>query len=151
MHVSQIRRRKFAVAYFYFYRIPAGKYYLIFSDFFYHDVQLLIWYLYWNCHRNSKCHYMDGGCLSSPRWVSLLVAEIYYPETIQPINRRPPVHRSPVMSDDPPPINDYHPHQQYLHKRAVSNNESKSTSGKKTHCDGIDELGCFQVGLDFRY
>lgn len=92
---------------------------------------------------------MDGGCLSSPRWVSLLVAEIYYPETITPINRRPPVHRSPVMSDDPPPINEFHTYQQYLHKRAVpQNSESKSSSqSKKTHCDGIDELGCFQVIL----
>lgn len=89
---------------------------------------------------------MDGGCLSSPRWVSLLVAEIYYPETITPINRRPPVHRSPVMSDDPPPINEFHTYQQYLHKRAVpSNGEPKSSQPKKTHCDGVDELGCFQV------
>lgn len=90
---------------------------------------------------------MDGGCLSSPRWVSLLVAEIYYPETITPINRRPPVHRSPVMSDDPPPINDFHTYQQYLHKRAVpTNSETKpNSSTKKVHCDGVDELGCFQV------
>ncbi len=90
---------------------------------------------------------MDGGCLSSPRWVSLLVAEIYYPETITPINRRPPVHRSPVLSDDPPPVNDFHTYQQYLHKRAVPpSGESKSASvTKKSHCDGIDELGCFQV------
>lgn len=27
----------------------------------------------------SRCHYLDGGCLSSPRWVSLLVAELHYP------------------------------------------------------------------------
>lgn len=90
---------------------------------------------------------MDGGCLSSPRWVSLLVAEIYYPETITPINRRPPVHRSPVMSNDPPPIDDLrtYPHQ-YLHKRAVpTSSETKSSSTKKVHCDGVDELGCFQV------
>ncbi|XP_073999656.1 spaetzle domain-containing protein 6 isoform X2 [Rhodnius prolixus] len=28
---------------------------------------------------NTKCYYLEGKCLSSPRWVSLLVAEIYYP------------------------------------------------------------------------
>ncbi|XP_041971716.1 uncharacterized protein LOC121727789 [Aricia agestis] len=27
----------------------------------------------------ARCHYLDGGCLSSPRWVSLLVAELHYP------------------------------------------------------------------------
>ncbi|XP_065217347.1 uncharacterized protein spz6 [Planococcus citri] len=99
---------------------------------------------------NQKCFYMEGGCLSSPRWVSLLVAEIYYPETITPINRRPPVHRSPVMSDDPPPIDDFRNYQQqYLHKRAVpSSSETKSSSNtRKVHCDGVDELGCFQVRL----
>lgn len=28
---------------------------------------------------NTKCYYLEGKCLSSPRWVSLLVAEIFYP------------------------------------------------------------------------
>lgn len=28
----------------------------------------------------SRCHYLEGGCLSSPRWVSLLVAEMHYPQ-----------------------------------------------------------------------
>ncbi|XP_053620042.1 uncharacterized protein spz6 [Plodia interpunctella] len=28
----------------------------------------------------SRCHYLEGGCLSSPRWVSLLVAELHYPQ-----------------------------------------------------------------------
>nr|CAG4651839.1 EOG090X06KU [Triops cancriformis] len=26
-----------------------------------------------------KCNFMDGSCLASPRWLSLLVAELYYP------------------------------------------------------------------------
>ncbi|CAH2057975.1 unnamed protein product, partial [Iphiclides podalirius] len=25
----------------------------------------------------SRCHFLEGGCLSSPRWVSLLVAELH--------------------------------------------------------------------------
>lgn len=90
---------------------------------------------------------MDGGCLSSPRWVSLLVAEIYYPQTITPINRRPVNHRNTAVSDDPIPVSDFPPYQQYVHKRAVPPNESKTSLSqtKKTHCDGFDELGCFQV------
>lgn len=36
---------------------------------------------YFRCLQ-SRCHYLDGGCLSSPRWSSLLVAEIYYPDTV---------------------------------------------------------------------
>lgn len=31
---------------------------------------------------NKKCEFTDGVCHESPRWVSLLVAEIYYPNTI---------------------------------------------------------------------
>ena len=32
-----------------------------------------------NNGRRKKCHFMDGSCLASPRWVSLLVAELFYP------------------------------------------------------------------------
>lgn len=114
--------------------------------------------------RQSKCHYIDGGCLSSPRWVSLLVAEVYYPDTYLPSasnnQRRPPsmnsqtqgMHRNP---DDPPPVQDFQNFQQYLQKRTTQSvggdNNASSSQGsntipkKKSHCDGIDELGCFQV------
>jgi hypothetical protein len=30
--------------------------------------------------KKSKCDFMDGSCHESPRWVSLLVAEIFYPD-----------------------------------------------------------------------
>lgn len=33
-----------------------------------------------NC-LGSRCQFIDGRCLSSPRWVSLLVAELFYPHT----------------------------------------------------------------------
>ncbi|XP_072157612.1 uncharacterized protein spz6 [Bemisia tabaci] len=94
----------------------------------------------------SKCHYMDGGCLSSPRWASLLVAEIFYPDTFLPSNRRQPVvHRTPVAGEEPPAVQDFQQYQQYLQKRAGS--ENSTPSSKRSHCDGVDQLGCFQVRL----
>ncbi|RVE42269.1 hypothetical protein evm_013077 [Chilo suppressalis] len=35
----------------------------------------------------SRCHYLEGGCLSSPRWVSLLVGELHYPAQEYPQKR----------------------------------------------------------------
>jgi len=97
----------------------------------------------------SRCHYLDGGCLSSPRWSSLLVAEIYYPETILTsgdLNNSP---RSPVAASQPPSVQDFQNYQQYLHKRAGLQAQpvDQTTTVKPTHCDGIDNLGCFQVRL----
>lgn len=90
---------------------------------------------------------MDGGCLSSPRWTSLLVAEIFYPDTFleENQNRRFPGLRDPV-SGSPPPVHDFQNYQQYLQKRA-GENEGRSTgpSNSQQHCDGVDEMGCFQV------
>ncbi|CAH1725573.1 uncharacterized protein LOC114119106 isoform X1 [Aphis gossypii] len=112
----------------------------------------------------TKCHYIEGGCLSSPRWVSLLVAEVYYPDTYLPSvsnNRRLPVppqqqgmYKTQSQGDEPPSVQDFQNYQQYLHKRATQgpadplpSQSSTSTSKKKHHCDGVDELGCFQVRL----
>lgn len=72
----------------------------------------------------SRCHYLEGGCLSSPRWVSLLVAELHYPTQLQNVP-------------------DYQP---YLQNRGNSNEQEASTD-KPPHCDGHDEMGCFQVRL----
>lgn len=114
---------------------------------------------------------MDGGCLSSPRWTSLLVAEIFYPDTFleesQNVNNnnnnnnnngRLPS-RDPVAGS-PPPVHDFQNYQQYLQKRAgesearssstgsssssISNNNGSNNSGSH-HCDGVDDMGCFQV------
>ncbi|CAH0715128.1 unnamed protein product, partial [Brenthis ino] len=63
----------------------------------------------------SRCHYLEGGCLSSPRWLSLLVAELHYP---------------------PQPAPEYQPAQKL-----------DDVSTEKPHCDGHDELGCYQVRL----
>ncbi|XP_058801564.1 uncharacterized protein LOC131670189 [Phymastichus coffea] len=111
----------------------------------------------------SRCHYLDGGCLSSPRWTSLLVAEIFYPDTFleESQNGALPGRRDPVAGS-PPPVHDFQNYQQYLQKRAgevegrssddtVSGNsssvEGRSTSSGAHHCDGVDDMGCFQVRL----
>jgi len=73
-------------------------------------------------------------------------------------NRRPPpvqqgaaagMYRTQAQNDDPPPVQDFQNYQQYLHKRATQGPAdpppSTSTTKKKLHCDGVDELGCFQA------
>ncbi|XP_015512643.1 uncharacterized protein spz6 [Neodiprion pinetum] len=101
----------------------------------------------------TRCHYLDGGCLSSPRWTSLLVAEIFYPDTFleENQNARLPGPREPVAGS-PPPVHDFQNYQQYLQKRA-GESEARSNSGsqfqqqQQQHCDGVDDMGCFQVRL----
>ena len=110
---------------------------------------------------------MDGGCVSSPRWVSMLVAEMYYPDTFLPSAGTPTHLREPVNVENPPPVHDFQNYQQYLHKRAgtpemdmASNygvttsasvptsspsNSSKTSNAGGKRCDGTDEIGCFQV------
>ncbi|KAK6642772.1 hypothetical protein RUM43_004274 [Polyplax serrata] len=107
---------------------------------------------------NSRCHYLDGNCMSSPRWTSILVAEIYYPDKYLPA--KPSLqssswpgqnYRNPVSSENPPPVQDFQNYQQYLQKRAGLSDPGQSTSSneskKSVHCDGVDEIGCFQVRL----
>lgn len=55
----------------------------------------------------ARCHYLDGGCLSSPRWSSLLVAEIYYPDTILSSSDTVNPQRSPVVGSQPPSVQDF--------------------------------------------
>ncbi|XP_033152058.1 uncharacterized protein LOC117135724 [Drosophila mauritiana] len=96
----------------------------------------------------ARCHYLDGGCLSSPRWVSLLVAEIFYP------NAEDTVPTSSTTTQAPS-VQDFQAYQQYLQKRAgvatasdgTSSGAAGSASQTDAHCDGHDELGCFQVRL----
>ncbi|XP_022910290.2 uncharacterized protein [Onthophagus taurus] len=96
----------------------------------------------------SRCHYLDGGCLSSPRWSSLLVAEIYYPDTVLSSSDLGNPQRSPVSASQPPSVQDFQNYQQYLHKRAgLQAAPVDATTQKPMHCDGIDNLGCFQVRL----
>lgn len=100
--------------------------------------------------------------------MSLLVAEVYYPDTYLPSvsnNRRLPVppqqqgmYKTQSQGDEPPSVQDFQNYQQYLHKRATQgpadplpSQSSTSTSKKKHHCDGVDELGCFQVSILINY
>ncbi|GIY49253.1 uncharacterized protein CEXT_165891 [Caerostris extrusa] len=57
----------------------------------------------------SRCDFMDGICHESPRWVSLLVAETYYPDTFIPTATTAP--------PPPPPVEDFYNFQQYLKRR----------------------------------
>ena len=55
-------------------------------------------------YRSTKCEYLDGSCLASPRWVSLLVAEIYYPDVSFPNPGTPSQNRNPVKGASPPNV-----------------------------------------------
>ncbi|GBP64390.1 hypothetical protein EVAR_43167_1 [Eumeta japonica] len=106
----------------------------------------------------SRCHYLDGGCLSSPRWVSLLVAELHYPHVLlSPDTAATP---APGSAQGPatPTLDDFQDYQQYLQKRAGSapagvaggsdgSGGAAAGSGERPHCDGHDHLGCFQVSI----
>lgn len=97
--------------------------------------------------------------MSSPRWTSILVAEIYYPDSfIPPRPKDTPTapadwsgssQRQPISGDNPPPVQDFQNYQQYLQKRAGAADDgtepAKGDGKKSTHCDGVDEIGCFQV------
>lgn len=89
---------------------------------------------------------MEGICHESPRWVSLLVAETYYPDTFFPTTSTP--------LPPPPPVEDFYNFQQYL-KRRVEGDEDPSYRVRpvfkekkpKQHCDGVDHIGCYIVRL----
>lgn len=97
-------------------------------------------------YRQSRCHYLDGGCLSSPRWTSLLVAEIFYPDTFLEENQGGigSATRDPIAGS-PPPVHDFQNYQQYLQKRASTGEARNNGGSQQHHCDGVDEMGCFQV------
>merc|ERR1719500_1781789 len=85
---------------------------------------------------STKCEFLDGSCLASPRWVSLLVAEIYYPDTYFPTADQPIPGRNPIKASPP---SDVH---QFLHR----SNQAQPNS-PTPNCDGSDEMGCFHVRL----
>lgn len=84
----------------------------------------------------ARCHYLDGGCLSSPRWVSMLVAEIFYPNSDE--------YTTTTTSTTAPPVQDFQAYQQYLQKRAgvsATDGTNVENNTKLPHCDGHDEIG----------
>jgi hypothetical protein len=126
---------------------------------------------------------MDGSCLASPRWVSLLVAELFYPHARFPAtrpgtsfrsfsNRRhssliPPVAlppadityipRSPTMEaevdveeatteEEGGQSNDEDQSADRSKRNVVGDKGAGAPAANKpTYCDGVDEIGCFQV------
>jgi len=132
-----------------------------------------------------KCYFMDGSCLASPRWVSLLVAELFYPHARFPATRPGTSFRSfsnrrhssliPPVALPPADIT-YIPRSPTMEAEVdveeatteeeggQSNDEDQSAdrskrnvvgdkgpgapaANKPTYCDGVDEIGCFQVRL----
>eukprot|EP00095_Tigriopus_kingsejongensis_P002176 maker-scaffold1021_size70145-snap-gene-0.13 protein:Tk02176 transcript:maker-scaffold1021_size70145-snap-gene-0.13-mRNA-1 annotation:"PREDICTED: uncharacterized protein LOC100160712" len=89
---------------------------------------------------STKCEYLDGSCLASPRWVSLLVAEVYYPDTSFPNPTNPHSNRSPVQGGNPP--QDFASNQ-FSKKQGFQS----QTATPPDKCDGHDEMGCYQVRL----
>ncbi|XP_021944998.1 uncharacterized protein LOC110843343 [Folsomia candida] len=82
----------------------------------------------------SNCYYMDGSCKTSPRWQSLLVAELYYPDgfsSSKPLS-------SSGNSDFDRSGNDL----------TVGKSSSVRTKTDPAQCDGYHEgIGCYQVRL----
>lgn len=112
----------------------------------------------------ARCHYLDGGCLSSPRWVSLLVAEIFYPnaDDYAANGGAAAAATTTTTTTAAPPVQDFQAYQQYLQRRAgmptasdgsaeaqsaSSSASSQAARAPLPHCDGHDEIGCFQVRL----
>jgi len=62
----------------------------------------------------TKCDFMDGSCHESPRWVSLLVAEIFYPDARfpQPV----PVPAPASRYDAPQQVYHYHQQNTMMHQ-----------------------------------
>jgi hypothetical protein len=76
----------------------------------------------------STCFYMDGSCKTCPRWQSLLVAELYYPDASFPTTPK-----STFGSES--------------NESFTSNEKGKSGKTDPSQCDGFDKIGCYQVRL----
>lgn len=76
----------------------------------------------------------------------MLVAEIFYPNDYS---------ASTTTSTSVPPVQDFQAYQQFLQKRAGASSASEgptdqqqlNSDQKSIHCDGYDEIGCFEVRL----
>lgn len=102
------------------------------------------------CVRN-RCDFTDGVCHESPRWVSLLVAEVFYPDTYFPTSSPSTTSGHPYQNEIPP-VEDFSSFQQYL-KRRVGQSEAAgrpqahrpAVSRPKENCDGYDQIGCYLI------
>lgn len=74
----------------------------------------------------------------------MLVAEIFYPNADE--------YSTTSTTTSAPPVQDFQAYQQYLQKRAGASSASDGSSDQQSdqkpiHCDGYDEIGCFEVRL----
>ncbi|CAL4092160.1 unnamed protein product, partial [Meganyctiphanes norvegica] len=84
----------------------------------------------------NKCHYLAGACLASPRWVSLLVAEVYYPNAQFPATqKRPDLSRSAVGGESPPEGSAYLSFQQNQVRQGQFQSRQGSSEDSQ-YCDG---------------
>lgn len=70
----------------------------------------------------------------------MLVAEIFYPNVDE-------FSSTSTTSSPAPPVQDFQNYQQYLQKRAGPSDDQQQNEQKAIHCDGYDEIGCFEVRL----
>lgn len=83
----------------------------------------------------------------------MLVAEIFYPNAEDYAS-------TTTTSTTAPPVQDFQAYQQYLQKRAGASSASDGSieqqnqlngagavEHKAVHCDGYDDIGCFEVRL----
>ncbi|CAN7986832.1 unnamed protein product, partial [Ixodes hexagonus] len=105
---------------------------------------------------SSRCDFVEGGlCYESPRWVSLLVAEVFYPHAVFPTTSPQRRQTRPRL----PAVHDFHNFQQYLNRRARPGLKAQSRQdanprpwaetprGQDTKCDGHDQVGCYVVRM----
>lgn len=122
----------------------------------------------------SNCYYMDGSCKTSPRWQSLLVAELFYPDTTFPTTAKTsttttakPTTTKSSRLHSLPFLSESETFPDYLYSKGTSaslenmsslnySNELglpfkkrsiRSVSNSQQACDGYDEVGCYQVRL----
>nr|CAG4636188.1 EOG090X06KU [Eubosmina coregoni] len=89
-----------------------------------------------------KCHFMDGSCLASPRWVSLLVAELFYPHARFPGTK--PGDRMEEQEEQDSKNKDVR-EEELVANRDKRQIGPEATTAKPTYCDGVDEIGCYQL------
>ncbi|CAG7817733.1 unnamed protein product [Allacma fusca] len=107
----------------------------------------------------SSCLYLEGSCRTSPRWQSLLVAEMYYPDAAFPLNfegRRGDSKRlkrsrvdniNPNMQRKRSNNNNYKAGGYYEGRFVENSSNSSKATTKSSQCDGYDEIGCYQFRL----
>ncbi|CAG0923034.1 unnamed protein product [Notodromas monacha] len=121
---------------------------------------------------NRKCNMLEGSCLAAPRWVSLLVSEMFYPETTASGNQQPqPQQQQQLQASASTPQGLLQQQQQqqiqqqpaYAPYKPQGIREGRSESSLATpsdssmrvkrdanggvYCDGYDDKGCFQVRM----